>query len=67
MMFLPIGVATGLTILLGVALTVFTPGPDKSLNRTLAWTALFCCWLLWLCAYMSQMYPLAQPERELDE
>merc|ERR1712137_319436 len=31
---------------------------DKGLVSTCIITATFCCWLMWIVVYMSQMYPL---------
>lgn len=66
MMFIPVAVGTALALLIGLLSVFFVPGPDKALNRTCAVTAVVCCWLMWLCVYMSQMYPLAAPQRALN-
>jgi uncharacterized membrane protein len=63
MMFLPVAIGTGLAILIGVIFMFFTPGPDKALNKVLIITALFMMWLMWVCVYLSQMYPVAVPEK----
>jgi len=37
-------------------------------NRKLTWGLTFlgavCCWSLWICTYMHQMYPLIKPDIE---
>jgi len=63
MMFVPIFIGTGFAILISLVAGFFVPGPDKALHRTMVGTAAVMCWLMWLLAYMSQMYYLAVPER----
>jgi len=63
-MFLPIFIATGLAIAIAIIGSFIVPGPDKVLHRHMLVTATVMCWLMWLLAYMSQMYYLAVPERE---
>lgn len=65
MMFLPVAVGSAVALIVGIISFLFVPGPDKALNRTVAVTAIVCCWLMWVCVYMSQMYPLAAPQRAL--
>mmetsp|Transcript_12312 Transcript_12312/g.23368 ORF Transcript_12312/g.23368 Transcript_12312/m.23368 type:complete len:83 (+) Transcript_12312:1424-1672(+) len=39
---------------------------QKNENRRLTWVlcaiAIFCMWLMWLCCYLHQMYPLVTPD-----
>jgi len=63
LMFVPIFVATGLAVAISIIGYWLVPGPDKPLHRTMLWTAVVMCWLMWLITYMSQMYYLAVPER----
>ncbi|KAJ9461863.1 V-type H+-transporting ATPase subunit H [Diplonema papillatum] len=44
----------------------FWAGKHTSLARLCAITAAFCMWLSWATVYMSQMYPLVLPERNLN-
>lgn len=38
-----------------------------SLIITLTITATFCCWLFWVCVYISQMFPLLDPVHKVIE
>jgi len=38
------------------------PGPNKKLIQVCLGLTGACCWLFWLCCYMSQMNPLLGPE-----
>jgi len=38
------------------------PGLDKSLMRLMATLTAFCCWLMWIVVFMSQINPLIAPE-----
>ena len=60
---LPIIMFTLIWLGVGVGGPYFVPaGPHKQLIQlSLALTA-GCCWLLWLCCYMSQMNPLVGPQ-----
>jgi len=53
----------GLIVAIGAGLlgTIFTPGPDKALNRLLVWVAVICLYGFWLMVYMSQMNPILLP------
>jgi len=57
----------GLGLLAHLALPNFwrPAAEDKSLTRLLIWTTVFCCWLFWLCVFLSQMYPLIMPTKDL--
>jgi len=35
---------------------------NNGLRHTLCTTAVFCCWLMWIIVYMSQMHPLVRPQ-----
>jgi len=61
-MISPIIIATVITVAIGIGFSIFPCGPDKALCRTLAITCLSCLWLMWLCAYLSQINPLISPE-----
>jgi V-type H+-transporting ATPase subunit e len=37
-------------------------GDNRSLTWVLCGIATFCMWLMWLCSYMHQMYPLVTPD-----
>jgi len=57
----PIPIALIVSAGVGVLGTIFTPGPDKALNRLLVWVAVICLYGFWLMVYMSQMNPILQP------
>jgi len=57
----PITIGLIVAVGLGILGTIFTPGPDKALNRLLAWLAVICLYGFWLMVYMSQMNPILQP------
>jgi len=59
-------IGTLIAITLGILGFGIVPGPDKSLHRLMAVTAVVCMWLMWLCVYMSQMNPLITPEKSDD-
>jgi len=57
-------------IVLAVGLSVYTSrvSIDKSLNCeyiimsiTLSFLGIFCMWLMWICVYLHQLYPLIYP------
>lgn len=63
------GIAYGtlayLVVLVGMLLsTFFLCGKDKRQARLLVTIAVFMMWMLWVCVYMMQMYPLINPQRE---
>jgi len=53
----------GLIVTAGVGIlgSIFTPGPDKALNRLLIWTAVVCLYGMWLMVYNSQVNPILRP------
>jgi len=55
-------IGTGVAAFLIIVGLIAAPGPDKALARLMSTTAVFCCWLMWIIVYMSQMNPLIQPE-----
>merc|ERR1711997_254289 len=45
----------------GVLPFVLPKGPHKSVIQVVLVLTAVCCWLFWLCCYMSQMNPLIGP------
>jgi len=62
MMFVPIFVGTAIALFVAIIGAFIVPGPDKVLHRHMLVTAVVMCGLMWLLAYMSQMFYLAVPE-----
>nr|ACO11528.1 Vacuolar ATP synthase subunit e 2 [Caligus rogercresseyi] len=60
--WLPVTLFTILWGVVGAVLPAFVPkGPNKSLIQVSLMITGACCWLFWLCCYMSQMNPLIGP------
>ena len=45
----------------GILPFVLPKGPHKSVIQVVLILSAACCWLFWLCCYMSQMNPLIGP------
>ncbi|XP_014780044.1 V-type proton ATPase subunit e 2 isoform X2 [Octopus bimaculoides] len=51
----------------GIVIPVFvqytmSTSPNKGLIQTMCVLTAFCCYLFWLCAYLSQLNPLFGPQ-----
>jgi len=57
----PITIGLIVTGGVGILGSIFTPGPDKALNRLLIWTAVICLYGMWLMVYNSQVNPIQVP------
>jgi len=57
----PISIGAIVTAGVGILGSIFTPGPDKALNRLLIWTAIVCLYGFWLMVYKSQLNPILRP------
>merc|ERR1711913_194201 len=63
--FLPVLLFSVLWGVVGVVLPFFVPrGPHKSVIQVVLMITGACCWLFWLCCYMSQTNPLIGPVLE---
>jgi len=59
---LPVAIFTAIWGVVGVLLPVLVPrSPHKSVIQVCLIITASCCWLFWLCCYMSQMNPLIGP------
>jgi V-type H+-transporting ATPase subunit e len=59
---LPVAIFTAIWGVVGVLLPVLVPrSPHKSVIQVCLIISASCCWLFWLCCYMSQMNPLIGP------
>jgi len=59
---LPVAIFTAIWGVVGVLLPVLVPrSPHKSVIQVCLIITAACCWLFWLCCYMSQMNPLIGP------
>ncbi|XP_023342600.1 V-type proton ATPase subunit e 2-like isoform X2 [Eurytemora carolleeae] len=64
--WLPVLMFTLIWGLVGGVAPKFVPrGPHQSLIQMSLLLTGICCWLFWLCCYMSQMNPLIGPELDM--
>ena len=59
----PFILITAMFGMIGGFLPKFIPPhwPNRELNKVVIVLIAVCCWLFWLCCYMSQMNPLIGP------
>jgi V-type H+-transporting ATPase subunit e len=63
--WLPVLLFSVLWGVVGIVLPFVVPrGPHKSVIQVTLMLTAACCWLFWLCCYMSQMNPLIGPSLE---
>ncbi|EDV95847.1 V-type proton ATPase subunit e [Drosophila grimshawi] len=59
---LPILFFTALWAAVGIGGPMITPrGPQQKLTQCILMLTAVCCWLFWLCCYLTQMNPLIGP------
>lgn len=59
---IPLAIFTAIWGVVGIVLPLLVPrSPHKSVIQVCLMITGACCWLFWLCCYMSQMNPLIGP------
>ena len=60
--WIPFVVVSGIWAIVGFICPLFAKGNNKQVIQVSFILTAFCCWLFWLCCYLSQLHPLIGPE-----
>ncbi|XP_055854853.1 V-type proton ATPase subunit e [Episyrphus balteatus] len=59
--FLPPVIISAIWAFIGIVCPFFAKGPNRGIIQCCLMLTAACCWLFWLCCYMTQMNPLIGP------
>ncbi|KXJ18929.1 V-type proton ATPase subunit e [Exaiptasia diaphana] len=63
---IPVIIVTVFWLIVGAVVPCFIRGKNKSLIQTMLVLTAVCCWIFWLCCYLSQLNPLIGPSIDAD-